>query len=138
MHFVFFWDQISSALGSWYHEEDKHEWHSFYTLIYYIFTEFWIHNVTCLFTNFKLLFESSQLFFQIFRSFSNTIFITCDIFTTLKNFECFVMPSKYLSPLKIRIHKLFTASVWRKICLRCHKEHKKILMKKFFHWNFWT
>ena len=59
-------------------------------------------------------------------------------FTTLKNFECYVIPFRYLSPLERRIHKIFTASVWRKICLPCHKEHKKILLKKHFSSKFLT
>ena len=33
---------------------------------------------------------------------------------------------------------MFTSSVWRKICLRCHEEHnKKRCWKNIFHRNFW-
>ena len=59
----------------------------------------------------------------------------CDIF---HDFECYEIPFRYLSPFERRIHKIFTSSVWRKICLRCHEEHKEnVVEKTFFIEIFW-
>ena len=53
----------------------------------------------------------------------------CDIF---HDFECYEIPFRYLSPFERRIYKIFKSSVWRKICLRCHEEHKKNVVQKTF------